>query len=119
DLVPREDALRLRGEERQEPELRPGQVDRLAGDHHLVAGEVDADVPDLLDSPRRDAVELPAAAERADAADQLGDRRRRRDVFGGNEDAGELGQGGSLSKEPSPLSVPKYVGSLTFQTRRR
>src|ERR671933_228103 len=68
DLAAAEDALRLGGKEREQPELRRGQAHALAVDPHLVAGQVEAERADLLDRVAHgETVEVAPAEDRADA----------------------------------------------------
>lgn len=79
ELFPGPEPPRLLREQREETELRTGQLHRLAVDGHLVSPEVDRDAADAPD--RRVAlclVELSAPDESADAAHELGKREGRR-----------------------------------------
>src|SRR5215207_593300 len=84
DLAPAVGALRLLGEQRQQPELRGRQLDFAASERDLVPGQVERERSHPLEGVASPGpIELSASEQGAHAADELGDRERLRDVVVG------------------------------------
>jgi len=83
DLAAGVDTLGLLGEEGEQAELGGCQADRLPVDPDLVPVHVELERADVADAGADRAIELAAAQDRPDAAHELRDRERLRDVVVG------------------------------------